>query len=199
MKTWIAQHFNEFRKAMLFDKTKIESFINLLNETRLRGNTIYVVGNGGSASNASHFAQDLTKGASDALILYKKTPFKCVSLTDNVPWITAIANDIDYNKIFEEQLSKLAIADDVLIALSVSGTSANVVNAAHFAKENHIKVVSITGKRRNKNSIIHLADVSDLWIEINSEHFGLVEDSTMSILHSVAYYFQENAHKEVLS
>ena len=198
MKTWIAQHFNEFRKAMLFDKTKVESFINLLNETRLRGNTIYVVGNGGSTSNASHFAQDLTKGASDALILHEKTPFKCVSLTDNVSWITAIANDIDYSKIFEEQLKKLAIADDVLIALSVSGTSANVVNAAHFAIENHMKVVSITGKRR-KNYAMHLANVSDFWIEIDSDHFGHSEDCMMSILHSVSYFFQENTNKEVLS
>ncbi len=194
LETWLHFYLEEqyLITALLPDIPVIEA-IGLLNRTRLKGGQIFVAGNGGSASNASHFAQDMTKGASDSLLSEGKPGFRCVSLTDNVAWITALGNDIDYQAIFSEQLKKLGSTQDVFIAISVSGTSANLICAADQAHHMGIEVVSIIGNRENPDNKPHLRDRSDIVIEINNDHFGHVEDSMMTILHALAYYFQENA------
>ena len=144
---------------------------------------IFVVGNGGSASNASHFATDLSKGGSDAV----GKRFKCMSLNDNVSWMTALANDYDYDEIFVGQLRNLANPQDLLIALSVSGDSPNVVKAMNWAKENGLSTFALTGARRGK-----ITEIADDCLVINSDHYGRVEDAQMMICHILCYAFMEN-------
>lgn len=193
LETWLHFYLEEqYRITALLPDIPVIETIGLLNRTRLKGRQIFVAGNGGSASNASHFAQDMTKGASDELSIEGKSGFRCVSLTDNVAWITALANDIDYQSIFSEQLRKLGSPKDVFIAISVSGTSANLICAADQAHYMGMEVVSIIGNRESLNKP-HLRNRSDIVIEIDDSHFGHVEDSQMTILHAIAYYFQENA------
>ena len=103
---------------------------------------VYVIGNGGSAANASHLAEDLAKGA---LRDDWEKRFKVHSLTDSTPFITAIANDIGYEDIFRFQLRQFAEPDDVLVAISGSGNSPNVLRAAEWANAHGVDVIGFTG------------------------------------------------------
>lgn len=191
---WIGEYFMRQEEVLRsVSRDALSRVVELLETTRKAGRQIFVAGNGGSASNASHFAQDLTKGASDALVKAGRTPFQCLSLTDNVSWITALANDYSYEDIFVEQLKKLAGKGDVFIGISVSGTSKNVVKAAEMSSNADIHVVSLIGDIANPSGKPHLRDFSDIVIEVASPHFGRVEDAQMTCLHALAYHFQENA------
>ena len=163
---------------------EIKKLIDRLEIALDKDQQIFVFGNGGSASNASHFATDLGKGASDKM----NKRFRVMALTDNVSMMTAIANDYDYSKIFERQLMNLAKRGDVVIGLSVSGNSQNCVNALIFAKMSGLYSVALTGASRASNS---MATLADLPIIVNSRHFGMVEDAHMTIGHIVANYFMD--------
>ena len=115
------------------DLEAVESCRRQIAAARDRGSRIFLCGNGGSAATASHMANDLGKGAS--LGRPRQQRFRVTALTDNVPWMTALANDLDYDSIFAEQLRNLGEADDLLIAISGSGNSANVLNAVAAARE----------------------------------------------------------------
>jgi D-sedoheptulose 7-phosphate isomerase len=161
---------------------KVEGTVKLLAEARDRGQQIFLCGNGGSASTASHMANDLGKGAS----LGRKMPFKVISLTDNIPWMTALANDLSYEAIFSEQLRNFAQADDVLIAISGSGNSQNVLNAVEVAREKGMKTIGWIGFGGGK-----LASMVDVPIVVDSNHMGRVEDAHVILMHLVCYYFME--------
>jgi len=106
-----------------------------------RASTVFIAGNGGSASTASHFACDLAKGT-----IHRALPrFRVIALTDNVPLMTAWGNDVDFEQIFAEQLTGLLRADDVLVLISASGTSPNVVAAARVAQEAGATVIALAG------------------------------------------------------
>ena len=115
------------------DLEAVESCRRQIAEARDRGSRIYLCGNGGSAATASHMANDLGKGAS--LGHPREKRFRVTALTDNVSWMTALANDVDYDSIFSEQLRNLGEADDLLIAISGSGNSPNVLDAVAAARE----------------------------------------------------------------
>jgi D-sedoheptulose 7-phosphate isomerase len=160
----------------------IEQFKNAWTENR----KIFVFGNGGSAANASHFITDLGKGASDIV----KKPFRCLSLNDNTPWLTAIGNDYSYDEVFSRQLINFASSGDIAMTLSVSGNSPNLVTAIQWAKNNGLHTVALVGSKRGK-----LAEVADFVITINSTHYGRVEDAHMGICHMICYAFIEHAVK----
>lgn len=117
----------------------IEIILDAYNNERM----IFVIGNGGSAANASHFAQDLAKGTRTDIIQGKR--IRALSLTDNISFITAMSNDDGYETIFEQQLRTYAKPDDVLIAISGSGNSPNIINAIKWSNENEITTIGITG------------------------------------------------------
>lgn len=123
------------------DIEAISEVMNVLNTARLREATIYICGNGGSAATASHFVCDFNKGVS----LEQEKKYRFVCLNDNVPIMMAIANDIGYDKVFEVQLHGKLKKEDILLAISGSGNSMNVVNAVRYAKEVGAKVVGVTG------------------------------------------------------
>ena len=163
------------------DTAVIEQIIDTLIQAAEKGKTIYLIGNGGSAATASHMANDLTMGA----WLPDYPPFRVISLTDNVPVMTAIANDIDYDALFTHQLRTLVQENDVLIAFSVSGNSANIVNAVELAKERGAKTIGCCGFDGGK-----LQDISDICFFIPSERgeYGPVEDVMMILDHVIHSY-----------
>jgi D-sedoheptulose 7-phosphate isomerase len=164
----------------------VEAIIKRFHESWEQDRQLFVIGNGGSAANASHFVTDLGKSASDAM----GKPFRCMSLNDNVSWLTAIGNDYAYHEVFSRQLLNFARPGDTLFVLSVSGSSPNVVTAVEWAKNNGIYVIALTGGKRGK-----VAELADFTIAIDSFHYGRVEDAQMGICHMICYSFIEGIVK----
>lgn len=123
------------------DAQPITEFVNVLFKASERGSKIFFIGNGGSAATASHFANDIAFGHHSALM----KPFRAVSLTDNAAILTALANDFSYDDIFVRQLAVQMVPDDVVVAISASGNSRNVVRAIEYANENSGITVALTG------------------------------------------------------
>lgn len=156
---------------------EINKFISLVFETFVKGRSIYVIGNGGSAANSSHLAEDLTKATCFSLTQEKR--IKAFSLTDNVPWITALSNDNGYGCIFEQQLRTIAYKNDLLIAISGSGNSRNIINAVEWANHNGLVTIGITGydggmlKKMNQHSV----------------HVPLDDMGTIEGIHSLIFHY----------
>src|SRR6185503_1762373 len=184
MKNWINDYV-EAQKAAL-DSVAIDAVADLihkLQEALAADRQIFVFGNGGSAANASHFVTDLGKGASDKI----SKRFRCLSLNDNVSWLTALGNDYSYEDVYQRQLMNYGKEGDLVLALSVSGNSPNVVKAVEWARENRMRTVALVGAKRGR-----LAEVAEQVIVINSTHYGRVEDAQMGICHMLCYAFMEN-------
>lgn len=158
------------------DPEVIASFATHLENAYNSNQSIYVIGNGGSAANASHFAQDLSKG-----IFFEKPvakTMKAISLTDNIAHITAIANDTGYQNIFSAQLNTYAQDSDVLICISGSGNSANIVEAVKAAKQKNMFVIGVTGFDGGQ-----LNTISDFVV-----HVPLHEMCTVESIHSIIFH-----------
>jgi D-sedoheptulose 7-phosphate isomerase len=183
MKTWIENYLTAHKRAVDSIPTDtVARVIELLRHAFLEDRQIFCMGNGGSAANASHFATDLGKGASDAV----GRPFRVLSLTDNIPWITAIGNDYAYEDIFVRQLQNYGRAGDVLIGVSVSGNSPNCVKAFQWAVEHGLTTVALVGAKRGR-----MAELANEVMVIGDTHYGRVEDAQMHILHMLCYAFIE--------
>lgn len=160
----------------------VAQLIELLSAAREAGRQIFLCGNGGSAATASHFANDLGKGASWG----HDKRFRVLALTDNVSWMTALANDTDYSQIFVEQLKNYARPKDVLIAFSGSGNSPNVLEVVQWANQNSMLTVGITGRPGGK-----LGELARYPVFVESSHMGHIEEGHFLIQHLVGYYFME--------
>ena len=183
MREWIANYI-EAEKAALdsIPIEKVESIILKLKEAHAEGRQIFLFGNGGSASNASHFATDLGKGSSD--VLGKR--FKVLSLNDNVSWMSAIGNDYDYDDVYLRQLENYGQAGDIALTMSVSGSSPNLVKAFEWANANGLHTIALVGGKRGK-----LAELANETIVIDDTHYGRAEDCQMGIAHMLCYAFME--------
>ena len=177
-----ARAYLEYLQAVLrrIDPAEIGRFIRTLLDARERSATIFFIGNGGSAATASHFANDLSIGTND----YDK-PFRAFSLTDNVPILTAIGNDFGYDEIFVRQLRALGKSGDVLIGISASGNSPNLLKAFEYARSIGISTIAITafdGGRMKAlaNQGIHVP--TDL------REYGPAEDAHLVLDHLVTAY-----------
>jgi len=159
---------------------EIEKFVELLLTARDKGSTIYFIGNGGSAATASHFANDIAIGTRT----YEE-PFRAVSLCDNQSIITAIANDDGYEKIFSLQLEVLLKKDDVVIAISASGNSPNLLAAIDTAKQKHAITVGLTAFDGGK--LMEAVDVS-VHVPTAKAEYGPAEDAHMVLDHLVGSY-----------
>ena len=183
MKDWIADYIAKQKSAHdSIPVDAVEKAILTLKEAWAAGRQIFVFGNGGSASNSSHFATDLGKGSSDKL----GKRFRVLSLSDNVSWMTAIGNDYSYEDIFVRQLENYGVAGDVVIGVSVSGNSPNCVKAMDWAKKNGLKTVALVGAKRGG-----MAAIADQVLMINDTHYGRAEDAQMGICHMLCYAFME--------
>lgn len=162
------------------DAEQINAALNLLDETRQHKGRIYICGNGGSAATASHFQNDFNKGVSE----YIDVPFRFHCLNDNMATIMAIANDIGYEEVFRFQLRNNLEENDVLIAISGSGNSPNIIHAVEYAKEHGCKIIGLTGFSGGK--LKKMADIS-LHAPVNS--MQVTEDIHMIFDHMMMSIF----------
>ena len=160
--------------------TDIEKFVEVLLEARERESSIFFIGNGGSAATASHFANDIAIGTRT----YEK-PFRAISLCDNQAVITAIANDDGYEKIFSQQLQVLLKKQDVVVAISASGNSPNLLDAIDTAKKMNTITVGISGFDGGKMK--EMVDVS-LHVPTEKGEYGPAEDAHMVLDHLISNY-----------
>jgi D-sedoheptulose 7-phosphate isomerase len=184
MKQWIGDYLRAQKAA--HDSIPVDLVAELIGELRsaLRENRrIFVFGNGGSAANASHFATDLGKGASDKV----NKRFQVLSLNDNVSWMTALANDSAYDEVFAGQLRNYGVAGDLVLGISVSGNSPNCVKAFEWAKNHGLRTLALVGAKRGR-----MAELSDKVLVIADTHYGRVEDAQMTICHMLCYAFMEH-------
>lgn len=144
--------------------------------------TAYVIGNGGSASTASHMMNDLNKWTT----MEGKRRFRAVALTDNVPLITALGNDLDYSDVFSEQLKNLLRPSDCVIALSGSGNSPNIVKAIEFARSVGARTIGLCGRPGGK-----LATLADMRVIIPADRIGQQEDGHLVLNHAIATAMRE--------
>jgi D-sedoheptulose 7-phosphate isomerase len=156
--------------------TTIDRIVNVLMQGYESNHMIYLFGNGGSAALASHFACDLGKGATNG----SSKRFQVLALTDNIPLITAWANDAGYEDIFAEQLKTFVRPDDISFAISGSGKSANVLKALKVAREAGAFTIGLTGFKGGD-----MKDLCDLCLTIPSDNMQIIEDLHLSVTHAV--------------
>ncbi len=172
------EHEIDTLKAL--DVNEINAALNLLLETFENGNTVFVFGNGGSSATASHFQNDFNKGVSEHT--EKKFNFQC--LNDNVATVMAVANDIGFEEVFRFQLIGHMRPGDVVLAISGSGNSRNVINAVEYAKEQGAKVIGLTGFGGGK-----LKELSDVSLHVPVNSMQITEDIHMVFDHLMMSIF----------
>lgn len=180
------QYLNEVLKAI--DPEAIARFVQILLEARARGATVYFIGNGGSAATASHFANDLAIGTNS----YDR-PFRVVSLTDNQAILTALANDFGYEEVFVRQLRVVGKPGDVLVAISASGNSPNLIRAMEYAATSDIKTAAITAFDGGKMK--QIAD-DGIHVPTAAKEYGPAEDAHMVLDHLVGAYLMRVVQNE---
>lgn len=158
------------------DKKNVSDFVEVLLEAYKRESTIFIFGNGGSGGNASHICGDFIKGVSYGL----EKRFKFICLNDNNPAMMAIANDISYDDIFIEQLKNFVKKDDVVIGISGSGNSMNVVKALEYAKDSEAITVAFCGFDGGR-----IKKIADLSLHAEIDNMEIVEDIHLVIGHCV--------------
>lgn len=177
----IQEYFEELKKTI--DELKLQE-INEAMEAVLAAYemdaTVYVFGNGGSAATASHMTNDFNKGISCGI--EKKFRFQC--LNDNVATLMAIANDISYADVFCEQLKNRLLPNDLVIAISGSGNSPNVIKAVEYAKSRGCKVIGMTGYRGGR-----LKELADYRLHVDIENMQIVEDVHLVFNHMMMKVF----------
>lgn len=154
----------------------IAEVIQTLQQARIQGSQVFIMGNGGSASTSSHFVCDLAKNTR-----YEGLPhYRAIGLADNMELFSAYANDEGYENVFSQQLINLVKPDDIVIAISASGNSRNVVNAVQAAKEYGAKTVGLTGFDGGQ-----LGQIVDIHIHVNSRIIEHVEDIHLMLEHMI--------------
>lgn len=165
----------------------IEGIADIIFDAYKKGKQIFIMGNGGSASTASHFARDLKIGTA----IEGKPRVRATSLTDNMALITALANDMDYGSIFYEQLVGQLNEGDVVIGLSASGNSPNVLKAIEFARSNGAVTIGFVGFGGGK-----LKELARKCIVLSSRDYNQVEDTHLSLAHIISYMIKEKLASE---
>lgn len=153
--------------------------IDILINAYTHNKKVYIIGNGASASTASHMACDLGKGTIHNLQDYTEKRFKIISLTDNVPLLTAIANDLSFEDIFIQQLKSLLEENDVVIAMSGSGNSLNVVRAMQYAQKHKAKTIGLLGFKNGGK----VSQIVNCAVVVNSDQHGPIEDTNLILSH----------------
>lgn len=177
MNSNLDNYFKKVHKAIeLIDKVAVSELSDLLNDARISRKSIFIFGNGGSAATASHIAGDFLKGISYQL----DKRFRIICLNDNNPAMMAISNDIDYSEIFIEQLKAFVKENDLVIGISGSGNSMNVVKAMEYANSCGAKTIAISGYKGGK-----IKEIANHNIHIPVEDMEVVEDIHMMVFHAI--------------
>ena len=179
------QEIAEATRAMPFGA--IARAVEMLIACYRRGGTVFVVGNGGSAATASHFACDLAKGTRTEGL----PAFRVIPLTDNVPLLTAWANDTSYDRVFAEQLAALVRRGDVVVAISASGNSPNILAAAGVARGAGATTIALSGRSGGR-----LSRLADLAICVPADPIEQVEDAHVIVAHSLCVALRQRLRVE---
>ncbi len=172
----VAQEFQRL------DPAQIQRLADLIFDCYTRGSTVFVIGNGGSGSNASHLCEDLGKGTLKRADFdnEKKKRLRILSLTDNTPYILAWGNDEGFDRVFVEQLKNLACPGDLLVAISGSGNSPNILRAVEWAKRHEVATFGCTGFSGGK-----LKDLAQYGFHVPLDDMGIVESIHLTAFHWV--------------
>ena len=187
IKPFVADYLTRLKFILdSIDSNVISDIVNALEQTIKNKSRIYIIGNGGSSATASHMVNDLGAGLRRRDIVN----FDVISLGDNSPAVTAIANDIGYENIFFMQMEGLINSSDIVIAISCSGDSPNVIKAVDYAQDLGCKIIGITGF--NGGYLKAISDIS-FHVDAPKNEYGLVEDTHMILDHIIySYYIQKN-------
>ena len=184
MDSLISDYINlETKVINKLDQKQIKNLLEVLDDALKTNKNIYVFGNGGSGSTASHLYNDFAKA------IFKETDkkFRIYCLNDNIPSLLAVANDIGYEEVFRYQLKRYGISsNDVIIALSGSGNSKNIINAVSYAKDNGATIIGLTGFDGGK-----LKKLSDYSLDTNINDMRITEDIHLIINHLLINAFYE--------
>ena len=176
-RTLITDYIEQVRTTLSeLPVVKIESIIEILHQARVAGRRVYLLGNGGSAATASHFACDLNKGATGSGL----PKFRAIALTDSISLISAWANDSVYEDIFSQQLENHIEAGDIVFGISGSGNSENVINALKLANSRGATTVALTGFDGGK-----VKDIAHHCLIVPSNSMGQVEDIHLLLVHVI--------------
>lgn len=168
-------YFDSLKKTLdSLNRKEIVAFLNALLDARANGQQIFIMGNGGSAATASHFVCDFNKGLS----ITGQPRFKFICLNDNIPSMMAYANDVSYDDVFVEQLKNLMQKNDLVIGISGSGNSMNVVKAVEYANINGAKTFCLVGYNGGK-----LKQCAQCSLHVDINNMQIVEDIHMIIDH----------------
>lgn len=185
MKHFLHNYTNKLKQLLdEINANDLQDIINVLEETTKTNSKIFVIGNGGSSATASHMANDLGTGLRQRDI----RNFDIVSLGDNSSVTSAIANDLGFENIFYMQLLDIIRPNDVLIAISCSGNSPNIIKAVEYAKTQNAMIVGLTGFDGGK--LKQLSDVN-LHVQTDKGEYGLVEDMHMIFDHILFSYYKK--------
>lgn len=179
-------YFGQYSKNLTdvlqaLDKTKIQHLFDLINSARTEGRQIFVLGNGGSAATADHWVCDFAKGAS----VVEEKRIRMFALSDNIGILTAYGNDVSFQSVFTEQLKNLLNAGDLVISMSVSGSSPNLLSAHEYAKKVGATCIGIIGDYNGK-----LEDCSDMVLVVPSKNYGIVEDVHLILGHIMSQHLK---------
>ena len=181
--TSINTYFTELEQMLhAISQAHVQNILSLLEDAYHHGHRIFIMGNGGSAATASHFALDLAKNT----IVPQAPRLKAISLTDHVPLITAWSNDTAYEHIFEEQLANMIEPGDVVIGISASGNSLNVINALNVAKKSRAATIGLLGA---KGGLIKT--IVDAYVLAPGQNIEQEEDAHMILAHLMTRHMRE--------
>ena len=180
--SFVQAYYQRFAQVLLeFDKAPLSEVCSVVDRVIARNGTIWVAGNGGSAAIADHTVCDTTKGTH----VDGKPPIRSVSLASNGPMLTALANDISYERVFSEQLKYYLTDSDAVLLVSSSGNSPNVVQACQYANERGVPTIAFVGFKGGK-----LAELARHVVWIPIENYGIVEDAHQSLIHVLTQYLR---------
>jgi phosphoheptose isomerase len=182
IEAYFADYFEQYAAGVsTIDKAQLNAAARILRRAINQNSLIFCCGNGGSAAISNHLSCDCLKGARTATTIKPRV----ISLSANVELLTAVANDIGYEQTFSYQLQSLAQPGDVLVAISSSGASANIISALRWARENGIKTIAMTGFSGGE-----AAKISEVSLHVRAENYGVIEDVHQSLMHILAQYLR---------
>lgn len=168
----------------------IEKIVDILLIAMKNNKQIFIVGNGGSAAVASHMACDLGKGTLKQMYDLSEKRFRAISLTDNTSLLTAVANDVGYENIFTQQLSNLINRGDILIAISGSGNSENIIRAIKLAQNYKATTIALLGSDGGK-----VKDLVEYPLIYDEVHYGRIEDSASVLSHLICSWIKNRLNE----
>ena len=187
------EHLAMYNEEMIrlineLDANEFEKIVAILLEARKNNRTVFITGNGGSAATSNHFVCDFGK---NAVLDPEKKRFKIISLCDNIEKVTALGNDFRFEEIFSQQLKNLMEEEDVLILVSASGNSPDLVEACEYAKTKNAHIIALAGFQGGK-----ISEYAEAKIIGRSNSYERIEDLHSMVLHLLVSYFK--THQELL-